>query len=882
MNYMINRINTNETDNKNVIFLYRLSNNKITIFDTNYRNLKNNLLIEYYKFNNNVFIYDKEIIDFEIKNISVLEAGKNINNEALRNAIKLYNDAFDTNLEYNKIFDIDSYVDKITKIYNANKFLKDFKESNKKIINDMITSISINKLLVSKINLLDEYMHHIIINFGFLDNDHLNICDIKMTDNDNEYIIATNNINLDNRNLHNKNFKGYFVFKGGSLIKYWAVKKYLTVKNKIGHLDYRSIHSIINEKIDTIIEDDKKYVDILLSFSDYDFSYYLNGSENEFNDVYINLLKHIYYRVSILRSELNELFKKNYINNYVKCTINGNIKLSYLVQEYLKDKTNPTLKKVSSPIDNINNKIIHNCYNRKSTTDLIITTSNNDKTLMYGFKQDYNINISFNNSVLIKDANFDLFRLKYNVSINNNEYYDNFASELFDLSIVRNNKINNIMRDDRNVFCDNINIFTSVLINTYNDIKNIKKNYVIRTFSLLYTLKDLLRQLFSIEILFPWNNKKYEKKITRLAFLTCAYSDDLFFINQSNIINFYYILYILYFNHHYDIDAKYDINSIYKLLNGAIDTMKILMKQHKIENVIIDEFVAVINNIRYNFIDNQNNIDNEMLNGIFELDHKKNDYVSRYLISILFVYLRKIILNIDNDGNGWCSRHYKGKCDLYQLKNDFNVYLKTLADNLLIGLETQTLFIDFINEAKNNNDPSFNRSSMNKMNYVNKILKKDYDGGNGTDLDLLPNNQSINNKYIEPKSIEEIKIYNNNKKFGNKFINSLNNKSNKLINLSNKKSDNKFINLFNEYIDYVSYNMDFKYDENKICKIFDIKNNKFIDKRLFIKDINSTIVNDQYGNEILTEEYATIVNELNNYHKLIINKNNVIDNDECI
>ena len=260
--------------------------------------------------------------------------------------------------------------------------------------------------------------------------------------------------------------------------------------------------------------------------------------------------------------------------------------------------------------------------------------------------------------------------------------------------------------------------------------------------------------------------------------------------------------------------------------------------------------------------------------------YEKKNQIEVYFFRV--VYLRKIILNIDNDGNGWCSRHYKGKCDLYQLKNDFNVYLKTLADNLLIGLETQTLFIDFINEAKNNNDPSFNRSSMNKMNYVNKILKKDYDGGNGTDLDLLPNNQSINNKYIEPKSIEEIKIYNNNKKFGNKFINSLNNKSNKLINLSNKKSDNKFINLFNEYIDYVSYNMDFKYDENKICKIFDIKNNKFIDKRLFIKDINSTIVNDQYGNEILTEEYATIVNELNNYHKLIINKNNVIDNDECI
>jgi hypothetical protein len=112
------------------------------------------------------------------------------------------------------------------------KFNRSIKKVQIKFIDDILTS-HINNLFLITDNLLNIFLRYVDTLFNDFDSSHfgLNEVDSKITihpeiyNREKIYNIDTNCfVHLSN---DSNDIKGYFVFTGGNVIKYWTLKKYI-------------------------------------------------------------------------------------------------------------------------------------------------------------------------------------------------------------------------------------------------------------------------------------------------------------------------------------------------------------------------------------------------------------------------------------------------------------------------------------------------------------------------------------------------------------------------------------------------------------------------------------------------------------------------------
>jgi hypothetical protein len=266
-----------------------------------------------------------------------------------------------------------------------------------------------------------------------------------------------------------------FVFKGGNVLRIinLNIKKNMT----------ESIQNLIYEGYDEF-----------LKRSDNDFSIYINPHLLNYTLIYEEIGILSFYLLDLIRSiysnKLSEYFNlyrlnKNEINNII-----------YELNENINEKLNIN-----------NNKII-----LKKTSDKIIE---NDETKEYidTYEILQNKNIFFNSlnkSLDFKDINnniikFDLVRTKVNFLFDNGE---EVSGELIDVSIPHRDDYNISLIKNFYDFADNN--FTKYL---YNE----DYNFYYRMINTTYIIKDLFNILF-INVKFPWDDSKYQKRIYRLCY----------------------------------------------------------------------------------------------------------------------------------------------------------------------------------------------------------------------------------------------------------------------------------------------------------------------------------------------------------------------------
>ena len=322
-----------------------------------------------------------------------------------------------------------NFISKIKLISNNKKENTSYSDNKKKKINDLFTEI-MNEFLVVEPDLLYKYLEIILEIFNDFDSDNLNIKNPTYNNNNNNYDLINNLINEPNNTL----LKGFFVFKGGNIIKIWTLNK---VMNKL-FLNTDNIGDLLKFKIDERYDSNK-----FNSYSDYDFQYYITGDTYD-NKIYQILIEHVIRRFDILRNDIiNSIFTDN-IKNKLLPVLNNK-----LLADVKKHFNIDEIERITFS-QNINSLIITKYPEPHATYP---------KYTFYELKEkNKSIPISFNNTIITNlGIDFDLYRLKINFDLINSN--NNFcSSELFDLSILRPSD------ESRNEFCKNINENTNIII----------------------------------------------------------------------------------------------------------------------------------------------------------------------------------------------------------------------------------------------------------------------------------------------------------------------------------------------------------------------------------------------------------------------------------
>ena len=498
------------------------------------------------------------------------------------------------------------FINCINKNAENNKVNSVIKDAKSKQVNDELTKIT-NNLLTTEINHTNSLFNAIYKIFGNIDNDNLE-----------PYI------NGQSKNTNYFDTYMYFVFKGGNTIKYWVNKTYLEEMNDLA-ID---LEEILSTKI-SIHENES-----INAYSDFDFSLYIDFEKNKKD--YKEIVSDIGNKLLLLRKEIDPIIKDSsltYFNN------DTNYDLLKKLYEYiiLKNKIEPK---------NIDFKFISEC-------DDFILTRKNDDNMMYTRKVNEKLIVSFNNLIQFDTTDFDLFRIKLgivakysdpdayvdpdayafadtvDVDVDVQDYSHNFKSEIFDLTILREND------SALKIFIKNISNYTNIIHFIFNNII-----IPVRIYNIKYILIDLLTMLFEQSIV-PWLNLKYEKRLIRFAFMTSLY-------NQEN----------------FDIDNSPETNNelafgIFNLLNilSIINLLNLLTSASNHEeiyyNIIIFKFFIETNL----FVINNNNLSEDtdlkqIINGENDYDnldnYKKYKYnPNKYFCFIILVFIRKIFIEID-------------------------------------------------------------------------------------------------------------------------------------------------------------------------------------------------------------------------------------------
>lgn len=447
-----------------------------------------------------------------------------------------------------------------------------------------------------------------------------------------------------------------FVFKGGNVIKLWAVKKQL---EQFG-IFTNSIQDILQEKV-TFFEKDT-----INGYSDFDFSLYVNY--DKFDENLYNTLVEInnpIYTANYNETNKHELIYKELLS-YITCQMfKLRQKLENLVINNTNKEFNNNLSTLLDEID-LHNKILDylhidinfklNFSALKSIKDLIITKEPtillNDTIVLYELNRNNSMNISFNNTIKIKNNNniitdFDLLRIKLPIIVNNNQ---TFKSEIFDLSVLRKDD------DNSNKFNTIKGYITKLTFNNNDKLQNISvyNNY--------YVLQDLLNILFLQQSIFPWKDKKYEKRAIRLGVIFATYLDEInkpntkFIDYDENILMLRTILLLCTFigniESYMSIDAN-DFNIILSIVNSCIPQRIIKNDTNVDKDMIKDPCVFIFNVI--NLLINKIFVDKDIVwcnvqqNEIYNITYYQNEFL-KFCKTFVFYFISSLshLTNLEN------------------------------------------------------------------------------------------------------------------------------------------------------------------------------------------------------------------------------------------
>ena len=296
----------------------------------------------------------------------------------------------------------------------------------------------------------------------------------------------------------------FFILKGGNVLRFVA-------KNFLFDISGGTSDILLN------------YYSKFFKRSDADFSIIINPKldnyENIFDDISLlsyNLLKYIQSIFDINKTRFFEWYKyddiqKTHLLNELYKEINEldlskndtwkNRQITGLAFE--NTSTNTNLSYINPPDVAVRFK---DRFNLNTDTLLWAIDNTNDEIYV-----SYNEALSFMKDRLIK---FNLIRAKYGFSVH---YYDkvkqkndviSIGGELIDVSVGH--------RDDEYVskFYNSVEKYISLFELSISDTRFFK----FRSYSLIYLFKDLYRMLF-IDAKYPWQDRKYVKRLNRLFYV---------------------------------------------------------------------------------------------------------------------------------------------------------------------------------------------------------------------------------------------------------------------------------------------------------------------------------------------------------------------------
>jgi hypothetical protein len=784
-------------------------------------------------------------------------------------------------------------------VHDNIKTLRPHTDPEKKKINDLFTN-KINEYYLAVPNLLNKYFKNVMTVFG--DFDTKNLVPYN-TDNVDKYLnikkpilnpILTPNYDLNKNNLlttEDTKLKSYLVFKGGNVIKYLTLTKYIKMY-------FRDSPDNLQDILNHEIRHHGANVNLFNTYSDYDFQIYIGGEKYDMN-VYKIIMEHIIRKLAILRNllnkDINEAIIIKPLTKFMK-----DIGMYYSIEEFLKKSKNIIEGTSPDIIDfNLDIKVSPNSVSqivtKKQQHQPHPEDEDEHKITFYNLKENESMNILVNNTIISSiNVDFDLYRLKLNFDTNDKHKKANFSSEIFDLTILRPNKSDT----SREYFCKNINKYTRIITTTDEG-----KEFKIRIYSVLYTLKDLLKILFitnqPYNTIFLWNDKKYDKRLLRLGFLYAIYLDELkneiiasehidsidAIMSKANeqldssrgntmnlgLLNTYKYLKNMYIG--YTIILLCNNFKLHKnnMELKREETFNIIIKEVKIQLLLIlsintGKYINVFTNIYKDIekiISTYKDVPVEEIN-IDELKQKiESDELFDFLLSIIIVYIKSIHVEINIE---WCSKKYYNSefinstktIDIYEFKSNNLLFMKKFYKYYLMGLDTLTYIMnDFITDEVNKYVDGFlhipnlrtllggNRSMyQNKQIYFDEIIKSPSDK-----IIRFPSDKIIrfpSDKIIRFPSDKIIR-------FPSDKIDILSTHNFDLINIDNNHIE--FIKLINKYIsigiDSKLYTKDTK---NKYLMQFiigEVPCNLEIKPKIISKDIYNS---DDKFNQIIKEQ----------------------------
>lgn len=537
------------------------------------------------------------------------------------------------------------------------KIIRKAIDGEKKNINDLFTE-SINNFYSENEKSFNNFFINVYKIFGNYDSFNLNPS-INNTKTIPEILMP-------NKTKYN----GYFIFKGGNIIKYWTIFKYF---KKLGQ-QFNNLHTLLTKNLPDINDQGA-----VINYSDFDFTYYLGDLTIP---IYKDLLKHTMDCLFILRNNLEDFVKKN--NTKLSLSFR-NLQLHYEIAKSL-SVPNKNYKRI------LKNTTLDQKYEidinlPDNTIDNLLTFENGNFTMgQYIDNSKHCMNLSYNNCIVTNTGvDFDLFRIKLNLNANNNYQKTTFKAEVFDLTIIRPDiNLNGISH--REEFCEHANDYTIIVSSNYNN-----QQLNIRCYNIEYTLKDLLSILFisnqPYNSIFPWIDKKYGKRAIRLGLLISEYTD---IINNNNNRKLNYIKLLFLERIITSFIKKWDI-FLYKNLSleDKIREFKMIFLQLtfiKYFNFILkkkDSLIDEISNIITNNIQNIN---------YYRKFIEEKKYID-FLIIIILLFIRKIIVEFDID---WCKDGIIGNYDvnMCNFQNDLLKFITTIRQYFILGIINLTTLIE--------------------------------------------------------------------------------------------------------------------------------------------------------------------------------------------
>lgn len=653
------------------------------------------------------------------------------------------------NIQINTPKNKNEFVQLVHDYSNNTKIKTDYNIPSKKVVCDEFTN-AISKLLTLTPSLLDDYLYLIIKYFGDMDSNNLHNNLLPKSNKMIPYHFPVCQDSIEELMLKKGRYTSLLVFKGGNVMKYNVINKYLQICLS------RNVDSI-QESLSTYIDDKYNFNDVINTFSDIDFSYYIYDTQNDSglpDETYKYLTTNIMNRLFIMREQCKQLIEphKNVLINYTK-----NSKLHCAIQTFFDSENNKIDKGIYTSVkripENDENQInFHqNIQISNKVSNKIIRMKqppNGDLILDLFTEKKESMPISFNNSIVLEN-NFDLFRIKLSFDCNNNYNRCKFEGELFDLSILKTVDVEN------SDMCKNEYKNTILLQNTNSK----KEPYFVRACSLLYLLKDIYCVLFNQTNLCPWQDKKYKKRVVRMSYMIAGYIDEMKDYNmyKNMFIMMYLMIFIRSINNlrHNEIinqdNYTMHLQKLMKMCFIQITSIVINCGVSEIDNInIFNEINSFVDDCYQFIIDSRNNSKQNILSLILNGFNGNDGIITFIFVYVILLYYKLFVVKDIT----WCDQINNTHTNLIQLQFEYTEFTKTFANSFFFGMLCQNKLL--------HSDYNFNLSTHEIRTTIggyNNILKNDLKDKYNKLKNLNINNLMLKNEF-DQVTIDSTENYN--------------------------------------------------------------------------------------------------------------------------